>query len=78
MCAVPDSTEHLGELAAAYVGHGLDRGERILYFDDDGAADVLLRRLAEDGVEVDDPLRRGPAGDPARRADPADLPHPAR
>ena len=59
VCAVPDSTEHLGELAAAYVAHGLDRGERILYFDDDGAADVLLRRLVEDGVEVDDPLRRG-------------------
>ena len=31
VCAVPDSTEHLGELAAAYVAHGLDRGERILY-----------------------------------------------
>jgi anti-anti-sigma regulatory factor len=59
VCAVPDSTEHLGELAAAYVAHGLDRGERILYFDDDGAADVLLRRLVEDGVEVDDPLRHG-------------------
>jgi len=58
VCAVPDSTEHLGELAAAYVAHGLDRGERILYFDDDGAADVLLRRLVEDGASRKD--RYGP------------------
>ncbi|WP_224388038.1 MEDS domain-containing protein [Pseudonocardia sp. ICBG1293] len=59
VCAVPDSTEHLGEIAAVYVAHGLERGERILYFDDDGAADVLLRRLVEDDVEVEGPLLRG-------------------
>jgi anti-anti-sigma factor len=59
VCAIPDSAEHLGELAAEFVAHGLGRGEKILYFDDDGAADALLRRLTEDGVEIDEPLRRG-------------------
>lgn len=59
VCAIPDSAEHLGELAAEFVAHGLGRGEKILYFDDDGAADAMLRRLSEDGVEVDEPLRRG-------------------
>lgn len=59
VCAIPDSAEHLGEIAAGFVARGLLRGERVLYFDDDGAADALLRRLAEDGVEIDGPLRRG-------------------
>nr|WP_222131923.1 MEDS domain-containing protein [Pseudonocardia sp. C8] len=58
-CAVPDSAEHLREVTAAFVAHGLERGERILYLDDDGAADSLLLRLAEDGVAIDEPLRRG-------------------
>lgn len=59
VCAIPDSAEHLGEISAGFVAQGLFRGEKVLYFDDDGAADTLLRRLSEDGVEVDDPLRRG-------------------
>jgi anti-anti-sigma factor len=59
VCAVPDSLEHLGEIRAGFVAHGLDLGERVLYFDDDGAADTLLRRLSEDGVDVEEPLRRG-------------------
>lgn len=59
VCAIPDSVEHLGEIAAGFVAHGLPRGEKILYFDDDGAADRLLRRLSEDGVDLDEPLRRG-------------------
>ncbi|MEJ8280142.1 MEDS domain-containing protein [Pseudonocardia spirodelae] len=59
VCAVPDSAEHLREIGAAYVAHGLARGERILFFDDGGAADQLLRRLGEDGVDVSVPMRRG-------------------
>lgn len=58
VCAIPDSAEHLGELSSGFVAHGLARGEKVLYFDDDGAADRLLRRLDEDGVDVDGPLRR--------------------
>lgn len=59
VCAIPESSEHLGEIAAGFVAHGLTRGERILYFDDAGAADALLRRLDEDGVDAGEPLRRG-------------------
>ncbi|MFP5069882.1 MEDS domain-containing protein [Pseudonocardia nantongensis] len=58
VCAIPDSTEHLGELASDFVARGLTGGSKILYFDDDGAADRLLRRLDEDGVDVEEPLRR--------------------
>ncbi|MEQ3549266.1 MEDS domain-containing protein [Pseudonocardia nematodicida] len=59
VCAIPASTEHLGEIAAGFVAGGLSRGEKVLYFDDDGAADTMLRRLSEDGVDVDEPLRLG-------------------
>ncbi|ANY09197.1 MEDS domain-containing protein [Pseudonocardia sp. HH130630-07] len=59
VCAIPDSAEHLGEISAGYVAHGLARGERVVYLDDDGAADALLRRLNEDGVDVAEPLRLG-------------------
>lgn len=58
VCAIPDSIEHLGELASGFIAHGLQRGEKILYFDDDGAADRLLGRLDDDGVDVDRVLAR--------------------
>lgn len=58
ICAIPDSAEHLGELSSDFVARGLAGGAKVLYLDDDGAADRLLRRLDEDGVDVEEPLRR--------------------
>jgi len=59
VCAVPESVEHLGEITSGFVAHGLARGEKVLFFDDDGAADGLLRRMTEDGHEIGEPLRVG-------------------
>lgn len=59
VCAVPDSEEHLSELSACFVAGGLRRNERIFFYDDDGAADAMLRRMAEDGSPVEEPLRTG-------------------
>lgn len=59
VCAVPDSTEHRNEIAARFVAGGVEHGERILFYDDAGAADALLRRLSEDGVDAGPALRRG-------------------
>ncbi|MEV1290929.1 MEDS domain-containing protein [Pseudonocardia sp. NPDC049635] len=59
VCAIPDSVEHLGEISSGFVVHGLARGEKIFFFDDDGAADGLLRRMAEDGHDPEEPLRVG-------------------
>ena len=50
-CAVADSDEHLWEVTAAFVAGGLTRGERVLYFEDGTAAQVL-ERLADDWVPV--------------------------
>ncbi|MFP5021799.1 MEDS domain-containing protein [Pseudonocardia phyllosphaerae] len=57
VCAIPDSPEHLGELTAGFVSQGVARDERIVFYDDDGAADRLLRRLDEDGHDVESLLR---------------------
>ena len=46
-CVIPDSDEHLWEVTAAWVSDGLDAGDRVVYFED-GTADLVLRRLAED------------------------------
>lgn len=59
VCAVPDSDEHLSELSARFVAGGLRRHEKIFFYDDAGAADAMLRRLAEDGATIDEPLRTG-------------------
>jgi hypothetical protein len=40
------------------VRHGLAAGEQVAYFDD-GTADCVLERLADDGVEISESLRRG-------------------
>lgn len=59
VCAVPDSEEHLSELSARFVAGGISRQEKIFFYDDDGAADAMLRRLDEDGAPVEEPLRTG-------------------
>ena len=59
VCAVPDSIEHLSELSARFVADGIARDERVFFYDDDGAAEALLRRMSEDGIEFDKPLRTG-------------------
>ena len=59
MCAIPDSEEHHSELRAQFVIEGLRRNEKIFYYDDDGAADAMLRRLDDEGAPVEAPLRSG-------------------
>ena len=56
--AVPASDQQLWEVSARFVADGLAAGEQVAYFDD-GTVDCVLERLADDGVEVDDSLRRG-------------------
>jgi anti-anti-sigma factor len=57
-CTIPISTEHLWELTADWVAGGLAAGERVLYFEDDTAGE-LLDRLADDEVPVHDALDDG-------------------
>lgn len=57
-CAVPVSDEQLYEMTAAFLADGLAAGERVVYFDD-GTADAVLDRLADDRVPVDRPLAVG-------------------
>ena len=59
VCAIPDSEEHLNELSAQFVAEGLSRHEKVFYYDDDGAADAMLRRLGDDGACIDAPLSSG-------------------
>ncbi|MDQ4118485.1 MAG: MEDS domain-containing protein [Actinomycetota bacterium] len=59
VCAIPDSEEHLSELSAQFVAEGLHRDEKVFYYDDDGAADAMLRRLEDDGAPVEAPLSSG-------------------
>ncbi|MDN5915776.1 MAG: MEDS domain-containing protein [Pseudonocardia sp.] len=59
VCAIPDSDEHLSELSARFVAGGLRQDEKIFFYDDAGAADAMLRRLAEDGTPFEKPLRTG-------------------
>ncbi|HXV93506.1 MAG TPA: MEDS domain-containing protein, partial [Pseudonocardia sp.] len=58
-CAVPVSDEQLWEMAARFVADGLASGERVVYFDDEGAAAAVLSRLADDRVPVRRPLAEG-------------------
>ncbi|MEJ8280010.1 MEDS domain-containing protein [Pseudonocardia spirodelae] len=55
---VPVSDEQLAEDVAVFLAEGLVAGERVAYFDDD-TADLVLSRLADDGVDVTGPLRSG-------------------
>jgi anti-anti-sigma regulatory factor len=50
-CAVPGSDEQLWEMTAAFLSAGLTAGEQVVYFDD-GTADAVLERLADDRVPV--------------------------
>jgi anti-anti-sigma factor len=57
-CAVPISDEQLWEMTAGFLAGGLAAGEQVIYFDD-GTADAVLDRLADDRVPVDRPLAEG-------------------
>jgi anti-anti-sigma factor len=57
-CAVPVSDEQLWELSAGFVAAGLAGGEQVMYFDD-GTAESVLERLADDGVDVEKPIAEG-------------------
>jgi anti-anti-sigma factor len=56
--AVPVSDEQLWQISSEFLGHGLVRGEHVIYFDD-GSSDRLLERMTDDGVAVAGPLREG-------------------
>ena len=57
-CLIPDSEDHLWEATAAFVADGLAAGERVVYFEND-TADNLLGRLADDRVPVSGALADG-------------------
>ncbi len=57
-CLIPESDEHLWEVTARWIALGLSAGDRVLYSEDD-TADVLLGRLSDDRVDVDDALTDG-------------------
>jgi anti-anti-sigma factor len=57
-CLIPDSEDHLWEATAAFVADGLAVGERVVYFEND-TADNLLGRLADDRVPVSGALADG-------------------
>jgi anti-anti-sigma regulatory factor len=57
-CAVPVSDEHRWEISARYVAEGLATGDRVVYFEDDTARQVLAR-LADDGVVTDRAIASG-------------------
>ncbi len=57
-CVIPVSDEHLWEVTARYLADGLAAGEHVVYFED-GTIDAVLRRLADDRVDVRVPLQRG-------------------
>lgn len=58
-CAVVDSDEQHWEVAAGYVSAGLVRREKVVYFDGEGSAEPLLRRLREADVDVDEAVDTG-------------------
>jgi anti-anti-sigma regulatory factor len=58
VCAVPISDEQLWEMTASFVADGLAAGERVVYFED-GSAREVLDRLADDAVPVHRPLAEG-------------------
>jgi anti-anti-sigma factor len=57
-CLIPDSVEHIREVAAEWLAGGLSTGERVVYFED-GTADAVLDRLCDDRVPVDRALAAG-------------------
>ena len=57
-CAVAVSDEQRWEITAGFVAAGLSRHERVVYFDD-GTADAVLDRLADDRIETTCPLADG-------------------
>jgi len=57
-CVIPDSDEHLWEVTAAWVAHGLAAGDRVMYFEDE-SADKMLRRLSEDRTCVREAMSEG-------------------
>ncbi len=57
-CAVPVSDEQLWEMTARFLADGLAAGEHVVYLDD-GTVESVLERLADDGVDVGEPLAGG-------------------
>jgi anti-anti-sigma regulatory factor len=57
-CALPISDEDLWERTARFLGEGLRRGERVVYWEN-RTADAVLDRLVDDGVPVRAPLEEG-------------------
>lgn len=57
-CAVPASDEQLWEMTAVFLAAGLSAGEQAVYFDD-GTAESVLERMADDRVPVADSIAAG-------------------
>lgn len=58
LCGVPTSDEELWEMSAGFIAEGLAAQERVTYFED-GTAQAVLDRLADDHVPVGAALARG-------------------
>ncbi|HEY0574922.1 MAG TPA: MEDS domain-containing protein [Pseudonocardia sp.] len=58
-CVVMDSDEQHWEIAAGFVAEGIQRGEKIIYYDGARSTEPVLRRLREDNVDVEHYLRTG-------------------
>lgn len=58
LCLMPDSNDHLWEVTSRWLAGGLERGERVMHFED-GTAERLLDRLADDGVPFRPALTTG-------------------
>ncbi|MGQ0479657.1 MAG: MEDS domain-containing protein [Pseudonocardia sp.] len=58
-CVVMDSDEQHWEVVAGYVHNGLALREKVVFFDGDRSAVPVLRRLAEDRMDVDTMVRTG-------------------
>jgi anti-anti-sigma factor len=57
-CAIPVSDEQLWEMTSTFIAAGLAAGEQVVYFDD-GTADCVLERLADDCVPIAESLHDG-------------------
>lgn len=58
-CAVYRSDEEHWDTTADFLAAGLSRGDQVVCIDDEGSADAVLRRLAEDGLDHRGHLARG-------------------
>ena len=59
LCLIYESQDQQLAAALAFMRAGLDAGQRCLYIVDENTADTILEAMADQGMAVDDALRRG-------------------